>query len=163
MWIRDGLPKHLQHSRAVLYGYESKLRDSQSFQTIPDLAKGLINQLEAYGWTLPSAKPVAFLAHSLGGLVLKESLVQLAESRNRPYKNILETVQGVVFFGVPHLGMERAHFRTIVKSDPDEALVDDIARNSTLSSQAQPGFLRYFFGTLNSGASGHSRPLSLPL
>src|SRR5262245_30108345 len=114
MWIRDGLPKHLQGTRTVVYGYDTKLHDSQSFQSISDLAHELINQLQTYGWDLRSAKPVAFLAHSLGGLVLKEALIQLASSSNEAYKSLLGVVRGVVFFGVPNLGMEQAHCRTIV-------------------------------------------------
>ena len=96
MWIRDGLPKDLKGTRTVIYGYDTKLHDSQSFQSISDLAGELINQLQAYGWASRSAKPVAFLAHSLGGLVLKEALIQLANSTDEAYKSLLSIVRGIV-------------------------------------------------------------------
>jgi hypothetical protein len=130
MWIRDSLPKHLHGTRAIVYGYDTKLLDSDSFQSIPDLARELINQLQAYGWGTQIRRPLVFLAHSLGGLVLKEALVQLDKSQDETYKSLLSVVRGSVCFGVPNLGMEQGHFRTVVQNNPNEALVDDIARNS---------------------------------
>jgi hypothetical protein len=145
MWIRDELPKHLLGTRTIIYGYDTKLDDSQSFQSIFDLAHELINQLQTYGWNLLSAKPVGFLAHSLGGLVLKEALVQLANSSNKVYNNILDVVRGAVFFGVPSLGMQQEHFRTIVRNSPNEALVDDIARNSNYLRRLNEAFCKSSF------------------
>ncbi|KAK7750569.1 hypothetical protein SLS62_007545 [Diatrype stigma] len=114
----------------MLYGYSTKLQNSQSFQSIKDIAHNFIGQLLAYGWGFPSAKPIAFLAHSLGGLVLKDALVQLDKSQDQTYKTLLGLIRGVVFFGVPNLGMEQSHFHAIVRNNPNETLVDDIARNS---------------------------------
>ncbi|RYP61328.1 hypothetical protein DL771_010167 [Monosporascus sp. 5C6A] len=147
MWIRDDLPKHLQRVRAVIYGYRTKLHDSQSFQTIPDLAHEFIDQLLAYGWGCSSAKPIAFLAHSLGGLVLKEALIQLNKSQDQAYQTLIDLIQGVIFFGVPNLGMEQAHFRTIVRNNPNEALVDDIARNSNYLRRLNEAFTQGSFNT----------------
>jgi hypothetical protein len=130
MWIRDTLPKHLPGVRSIIYGYDTKLGGSQSFQLIPDLAQALINQLQTYGWNSTSAKPVVFLAHSLGGLVLREAMVKLDRSPDEGYTALLSLFAGAVFFGVPNLGMEQSHFQTIVDDNPNEALVDDIARGS---------------------------------
>ena len=144
MWIRDELSKDLRGVRAVIYGYDTKLYDSQSFQSISDLAHEFINQFQAYSWGMGSAKPkpLAFLAHSLGGLVLKETLVQLAKSSNETYKSLLGLVRGAVFFGVPNLGMEQAHFQAIVQNNPNEALIDDIARNSNYLRRLNEEFSR---------------------
>lgn len=147
MWIRDNLPKHLHCVRCIIYGYSTKLHDSQSFQSIQDLAHKLIDQLLAYGWGAPSGKPIAFLAHSLGGLVLKDALVQLNSSQDQAYKTLLGIIQGGIFFGVPNLGMEQAHFRTIVQSNPNEALVDDIARNSNYLRRLNEAFTQADFDT----------------
>ncbi|KFA52172.1 hypothetical protein S40293_00599 [Stachybotrys chartarum IBT 40293] len=140
MWIRDSLPKHIDNTRAILYGYESGLHDSQSFQTIPDLALGLIDQLQTYGWGLAFAKPIAFLAHSLGGILLKQALVKLSSMENESYNSLIGLVRGAVFFGVPNLGMEQAHFQAIVQDNPNEALVDDIGRNSNYLRQLNKEF-----------------------
>jgi hypothetical protein len=145
MWIRDGLPKHLPGTRTIIYGYDTKLLDSSSFQRVPDLAKELISQLEAYGWGTQSDRPIAFLAHSLGGLVLKEALVELSKSPDETQQALLSVVRGGVFFGVPNLGMEQAHFRTIVQNNPNQVLVDDIDRDSTYVRQLNEHFLKGSF------------------
>lgn len=140
MWIRDDLPTHLPGTRAILYGYDTKLHNSQSFQGIPDLAHDLINQLQAYGWGRSSTKPIVFLAHSLGGLVLKEALVQLAKSNDNAHKTLLDAVLGAVFFGVPNLGMEQTDLRSIVQNNPNELLVDDIGRPSNYLRRLDEAF-----------------------
>ncbi|KAK5992042.1 hypothetical protein PT974_05438 [Cladobotryum mycophilum] len=71
MWIRDELPTKLPGVRAILYGYDTTLVNSRSFQTIPDLALSFIAELKANGWTSLTAKPIMFLAHSLGGVINK--------------------------------------------------------------------------------------------
>jgi hypothetical protein len=130
MWVRDTLPKNLPGVRTVIYGYDTKLDGSQSFQNIPDLARSLVSQLQAYGWSLASAKDVVFLAHSLGGLVLREAMVLLDHSSDEASKSLLDHSRGAVFFGVPNLGMEQSHFRMVAHNNPNAELVEDIARNS---------------------------------
>lgn len=138
MWIRDKLPVALSGSRPLIYGYDTKLHDSQSFQLIPDLARALITQLETYGWASCSAKPTAFLAHSLGGILLKEALVQLASEE--AYNSLFSSIKGAVFFGVPNLGMEQQHFHTLVGSNPNQDLVDDLARGSNYLTHLHKSF-----------------------
>lgn len=147
MWIRDELPKDLPGVRAVLYGYDTKLENSKSFQNIPDLARNFISQLQAYGWSLPSAKPLVFLAHSLGGLVLREAMVQLDECLDEGHKTILHLLKGAIFFGVPNLGMEQSHFRMVSHNKPNDELVEDIARNSNYLSELNDRFSESSFHT----------------
>lgn len=130
MWLRDELPKKLTSVRSIIYSYDTRLDDSSSFQVIPDLAQALIHQLQTYGWDSPSAKPIAFLAHSLGGLLLKEALVNLKKSAYTDYQTLLGRISGAIFFGVPNLGMDQAPFRTVVHKNPNCDLVDDLARGS---------------------------------
>ncbi|KAK3321504.1 hypothetical protein B0T19DRAFT_374928 [Cercophora scortea] len=145
MWIRDELPMHLEGTRAIVYGYDTRLKDSQSFQSISDLARGLVNQLQTYGWGFPHAKPLAFLAHSLGGLVLKDALVQIAKGSTEAYRTLISIVRGGIFFGVPNLGMEQSHIRAIVQNNPNEALVEDIARNSNYICKLNEDFSQVSF------------------
>jgi hypothetical protein len=42
MWLRDQLPHDLKQIRSILYGYDTKLLMSESFQTVEDLALSLI-------------------------------------------------------------------------------------------------------------------------
>lgn len=101
---------------------------SNSFQSIRDLAVGLIEQLKAQGWTLSSCKPLLFLAHSLGGLILKEALVILANPTGPSL--LQEAISGAIFFGVPNLGMEQSALLAMVDGTPNEALVADLTPGS---------------------------------
>ncbi|KAI2472347.1 hypothetical protein F4781DRAFT_384248 [Annulohypoxylon bovei var. microspora] len=127
MWIRDELPLDLPQLRPIIYGYETTLPKSNSFQTITDLASQLINQLASNGWTAVSAKPLVFLAHSLGGLVLKRAIVALA---NSGYDDSAIRIAGAIFFGVPNFGMEQSSFLSIAEGNPNEMLVEDLSPNS---------------------------------
>lgn len=124
MWIRDALPRAFPTIRAILFGYDTQLVGSNSFQTIADLASFLAENLKASGFASPSpaAKPLIFLAHSLGGVVLKEAL-----DRER---QMMRHVVGAVFLGVPSRGMETQALMTIASGQPNEGLVRDLTTGS---------------------------------
>lgn len=129
MWIRDAIPTALPGVRTAIYGYNSKLKDSRSFQSISDIARGLILHLKSGGWNRSPSKPVVFLAHSLGGLVLKEATVQMADGMDRSVSDILSNVCGAIMFGVPSLGMDQSHLMAMVEGRPNELLVQDLSRD----------------------------------
>ncbi|KAI1466204.1 uncharacterized protein F4812DRAFT_452075 [Daldinia caldariorum] len=139
MWIRDALPQSLRNVRPILYGYDTTLVESLSFQTIFDLALGLINQLKANGWTLPTCKPLVFLAHSLGGIVLKQAFVSLANKIDRD-DPIRQAIRGAVFFGVPNLGMEQSHLMAVVEGQANVQLVEDLSVQSEYLRQLDKQF-----------------------
>ncbi|KAL7920620.1 hypothetical protein ACQKWADRAFT_298002 [Trichoderma austrokoningii] len=130
MWIRDELPRSLPGVRAVLYGYDSRLIGSNSFQSISDIAVSLIWNLKSGGWNLPSSKPIIFLAHSLGGIVLKEAIVQIAECGDKSVAGILDNLLGGIMFGVPNLGMQQSHLMAMVEGQANEMLVQDLSREN---------------------------------
>lgn len=80
MWVRDTLPAHLPNVRAIVYGYDTKLVKSRSFQTIWDIAGTLRDRLLPLAYSTATSRPLVFLAHSLGGIILKKTLVLLADS-----------------------------------------------------------------------------------
>lgn len=55
--------------------------------------------------------------------MLKRALVLLACEGNDEQKAILEAVKGLVFFGVPHRGMEISHLLAMVAKQPNEDLI----------------------------------------
>ncbi|KAI0861632.1 hypothetical protein F4860DRAFT_475705 [Xylaria cubensis] len=142
MWIRDVLPKHIYGIRAVIYGYETRLAESQSFERIKDLASRLIALLTTYGWGSRSSKPIIFLAHSLGGLVLRDALRQLSGSSAAEYKTLSRLFRGALFFGVPNLGIEQDSFQTIVQGNPNDTLIDDIRHGSNYLRRLNDYFSR---------------------
>ncbi|KAH8896423.1 hypothetical protein GQ53DRAFT_714083, partial [Thozetella sp. PMI_491] len=124
MWIRDALPGDMPKARVFLYGYDTTLIGSTSFQSITDLGLRLIEELRASVLTTPYDKPTIFLAHSLGGIVVKHAIVELA---NRSRLNILK---GNIFFGVPSLGMTTSHLLAMIDGQPTESLVRSLSTDS---------------------------------
>jgi hypothetical protein len=139
MWLRDQLPRDVRGVRTILYGYDTKLLMSESFQTIDDLALSFIHRLDSIGQSLLSAKPLVFLAHSLGGIVLKRALVEMANSGVKE-KYVLDLVRQVILFGVPNRGMKNSHLFPMVEGQPNAALVQALSLDSIYLSQLDEHF-----------------------
>ncbi|KAI9795942.1 MAG: hypothetical protein M1833_006590 [Piccolia ochrophora] len=112
LWLRDFLPSQLQevsiNARIMSYGYNSKTAFSRAITNIDNDAEDLLNRLDNRRETEEERKrPILFIAHSLGGLVVKKALI-IARERSGQYRNLLKSVQGCVFFGVPHRGSDIA-------------------------------------------------------
>lgn len=128
MWLRDALPQSLLTARVIIYGYDTNLIGSQSVQSIEDIAISLIAKLRSIGNTLPSARPTMFLAHSLGGIALKQALVHLAYEKR--HNIFLSKIKKIIFFGVPNRGMKVAHLLSMVQGRPNESLVQLLREGS---------------------------------
>ena len=141
MWLRDGLPKDVPKLRSLIYGYDTKLFKSRSFQDLDDIARSFIASLKELRRSLSRAKYLFILAHSLGGIVLKRALVLLAHDDSDEETMMLKSVKGLVFFGVPHKGMEISHFLAMAAKQPNEDL---ISRTLSPSSSLLPELSRQF-------------------
>ena len=147
MWLRDRLPKDVPKLRSLIYGYDTKLFKSRSFQDLDDIARSFIASLKELRRSLSPAKCLFILAHSLGGIVLKRALVLLAHDGNDEEKMMLKSVKGLVFFGVPHRGMEISHFLAMVAKQPNEDLISrTLSPNSTLLPELSKAFSEIAFG-----------------
>lgn len=143
MWLRDQLPGDFPNARVMIYGYDTMLLKSESFQTIDDLALSLISQLKSIGKAQTFTKPTIFFAHSLGGIILKRALCYMAES-GEAETFMLQKVRMVLFFGVPSKGMAVEYMLPMVDGQPNKQLVE------ALSTKAKESFL----SNLDLGFSG---------
>ncbi|KAL4991237.1 hypothetical protein BDW68DRAFT_152995 [Aspergillus falconensis] len=105
-WPRDLLPRDINHSRIFIYGYNSTVTDARTMSTasIKDHADTLLNlvDLERKEQRAARAPKIIWVCHSLGGLVVKQALLNAHE--NRKYTHIRTDTYGIVFFGTPHRG-----------------------------------------------------------
>lgn len=73
--------------------------------TVYDISKDLLVSLEAKRREAPS-RPLLFVCHSLGGIVVKDMLRQACLSVDSPLQHSFNSTTGIVFFGTPHLGAD---------------------------------------------------------
>ena len=147
MWLRDRLPRDVPQLRSLIYGYDTKLFKSHSFQDLDDIANSFIASLKEIRRASTSTKSLFFLAHSLGGIVLKRALILLARNSDAEEKKIFESIKGLVFFGVPHKGMEISHFLAMVAKQPNEDLINRaLSPDSTLLPEFEKEFSRISSG-----------------
>lgn len=143
MWIRDELPDGLPGVRFLLYGYDTSLSRSASVQRILDLAVSLINTMKTIGCAGRSSRPLVFLAHSLGGVILKQALVSLVEGHDE-YHAILNKVRGAIFFGVPSHGMNIPDLITIIGTQPNRVLLEELSDLTDTLQELDEIFGRHF-------------------
>ena len=47
MWLRDGLPHDLKGARVLVYGYNTNLLESQTFQRVDDIASAFSKSIRS--------------------------------------------------------------------------------------------------------------------
>ncbi|KAL0632553.1 hypothetical protein Q9L58_008574 [Maublancomyces gigas] len=126
MWLRDFIPEDLQenllNARVLTYGYDTKLAGSKSNAYIDDFAKQFLEAVTDARHKDPR-RPIIFIGHSLGGLVIKQALINADD-------DTLRSCYGIFFFGVPNKGLENTHLIPMVDGQPNSHLVNDLCGES---------------------------------
>ena len=136
VWLRDFAPVDVPKARFLTYGYDTKLADSDSTQGIAHLAQLLFHHLGAFRRnTCTSHRPLVFVCHSLGGLVLKEALVR--SERLEQNTEVASATFGLIMLGVPNLGLNHRQLEDAVKDQPNSGFVRDLV----VTSSGQPSQL----------------------
>ncbi|KAI5858071.1 hypothetical protein BZA05DRAFT_385833 [Tricharina praecox] len=136
MWLRDFLPpdmERLGHKvRILTYGYDCSLQDSDSSAGICDFAKSLLVEINGARTSKKERhRPIIFIAHSLGGLVVKQALVSALRG-DQDERTILNAVTGLFFFGVPNCGLDVTNLMTLVKDAKNARFIDELGVGSHL-------------------------------
>ena len=110
-WPRDLLPRVFPQARIITWGYGvqiEKMFASASQATIFHHAQTLLSDLAMLRGSEPDkTKPLVFIAHSLGGIIVKDAL-SLSQNDLTHLKEILPATIGVMFLGTPHHGSKAA-------------------------------------------------------
>ena len=129
---RDGLQPSSPRVNAWSLQYPSAIsRWRGHSMPIPQRARNILTELEQNDI---GGRPIIFLCHSLGGLVVKKAL-NLASAGQSSAVSVLGNVRGIVFMGTPSAGVSIA--RWIVRTRLALSLVGAGARLSSLVAEMQ--------------------------
>ncbi|KAF7946176.1 hypothetical protein EAE96_009179 [Botrytis aclada] len=130
MWLRDFLPKDIPNSRILLYGYPSTVSGGQSMEKVEDIASTFLNRLTLLRRNTSTRNhPIIFIGQSLGGLIVQESLLRAADSRDTYEREIFDFWHGLVGFGIPIAGLNNPSLIEAVKSQPNKVLIGQLCRD----------------------------------
>ncbi|KAL2683054.1 hypothetical protein Neosp_007517 [[Neocosmospora] mangrovei] len=107
-WPKTLLPSKLPRARILTYGYDAYVvakSGPASTNRLIDHAKNLLIDLTAdRESSSASSRPLIFVVHSLGGLVLKAAILHSRNNPDQHLRGIFEHTKGIVFMGTPHRG-----------------------------------------------------------
>jgi hypothetical protein len=115
MWLESILPDKIPYARIMTFGYNSAIAFSSSEAMLEDKSIELINRLTVKRSSVSngSTRPIVFVCHSLGGILVKKALILAHErSSDTQYRTILDNTKAIAFLGVPHRGANAAWWAT---------------------------------------------------
>lgn len=100
LWLRDDLPQSTPDARIFIYEYNATAVYGKDKSTFVDKSNELLEALRAE--RDDEERPILFLAHSMGGLLVKQALINAG--MNPKYRMIKDMTKGIAFFATPHHG-----------------------------------------------------------
>ncbi|KAM5544196.1 hypothetical protein V8D89_001856 [Ganoderma adspersum] len=105
MWLRDSLPERVPGARIMVYGYNANVVQDVSTGRLRTFADTFLERLRYMREGNTAAnRPLILLAHSMGGLIIKQALLIANTRADGRFDSILNSVAGVIFLGTPHRG-----------------------------------------------------------
>ncbi|CAG8885662.1 unnamed protein product [Penicillium egyptiacum] len=135
MWLRDFLSKDLPQCRTMIYGYNSKL-SSHGVDTMLDYGRELMEEIKKIRNT--KERPLIFIAHSFGGIILAHCLVRAIQTMEEDHPAITSlhrATYGMILFAIPHKGLVMDDIQQMIAGDqshPREQLLQQISSKSDL-------------------------------
>lgn len=120
-----------------MFGYNANVAFETSIAGVREQAINLLNRIASKRGEAEE-RPIVFVAHSLGGIVVKRALVEA--KLDDSYKSIREATYGIAFFGTPHqggnfvkLGEIAASITRGVLRNPSNTLMEALKKDSLFS------------------------------
>lgn len=107
-WPFDLLPHDCANVRILTYGYDSHpthfYKNATNQMTISHHGRDLLTRV-ANNRRNCMARPLIFVAHSLGGILVKDALVESNKYAQQPHMQaVSKQCRAIFFFGTPHQG-----------------------------------------------------------
>ncbi|KAK4171598.1 hypothetical protein QBC36DRAFT_391019 [Triangularia setosa] len=113
LWPQELLPDARPNTRVLSYGYNGDIYLNNSAANIRDMARSILSNLDTRRES-NSKRPIIFVAHCLGGLIIKQALC-FARAEPQFYDIGLST-KAVFFFGTPHSGADKKDWKRIAEN-----------------------------------------------
>ncbi len=124
-WLGEDLPETAVWS--LKYKAEP-FRWRGSTMSLVDRATNVLDALDSYEI---GKRPIVFITHSMGGLLVKQMLRRASDLRNLKWKAIVEQTKGIVFFSTPHSGSDVANFIKCLRILAHSVSVDELQVNAS--------------------------------
>ncbi|KAI0538315.1 hypothetical protein GGR58DRAFT_501308 [Xylaria digitata] len=110
-WLKDILPKEqgFINIRVVMVNHQTQWYANTVDASFEDHAEMILKDIESVHKS-NQHRPIIFIAHSFGGLLLKQTLL-LAKLRSSP---VAAMTRGILFLGVPHSGTRSAFIGSLL-------------------------------------------------
>ncbi|KAL8372110.1 hypothetical protein RB595_001754 [Gaeumannomyces hyphopodioides] len=112
-WPQKLLPETAPSARVMTFGYDTNIKHrfwgQISKSSVYDISRDLLVSLTSSRASgTADSRPLIFIAHSLGGIVVKELLRQSwgYTTHQRHLHSVFQATRGVIFFGTPHGGSD---------------------------------------------------------
>ncbi|KAI1098910.1 hypothetical protein F4804DRAFT_102373 [Jackrogersella minutella] len=150
-WIRDLLADELPQSRILSYAYDSRWSaDTLLTEDIFAFGKSLVSDLtELRHATNTLQRPIVFIGHSLGGIVVKTALVHSDSTRVghlERHRNVILSTSAVLFMGTPHQGSDSTAYARILANvlsvwkNTNKAVLEHLKTHSGVLQELQSRF-----------------------
>ncbi|KAK3988894.1 hypothetical protein QBC44DRAFT_397114 [Cladorrhinum sp. PSN332] len=114
LWPQHFLPRRFPGARVLTYGYNGDMYHNDSISGIRDLAKSLLSCIDIKRQDVDPRRPIIFIAHCLGGLIVKQALHTAHYERD--YNYIADRTAGIFFFGTPHVAAAKDKWDHVAKA-----------------------------------------------
>lgn len=128
-WPKELLPQRHNNIRIMTYGYDSHISHffsgAANKLNITQHGRSFLNSLAHQRWACQT-RPIILVAHSLGGLIAKEAIIESRkQEHNKFLQSVYRSVRGVIFFGTPHRGSGIAGWGLILSAIANATLLDN--------------------------------------
>ncbi|KAL9065496.1 MAG: hypothetical protein Q9161_008201 [Pseudevernia consocians] len=155
LWLRDLLPSKLPNARIWTWGYDSRTHtgshhDHLTIKKLYDHGRELVYELDGERRDDNSyQRPIIFIAHSLGGIVVKSALLhsdRVRQGHLEEERSIKLSTYGIIFMGTPHQGAQGVSVGEIlrnlakVRGNTNDSLLKHLEEHSELLQQQSSEF-----------------------
>ncbi|KAM0799509.1 hypothetical protein BDR22DRAFT_963873 [Usnea florida] len=185
LWLRDLLPLSIPNIRVWTWGYDSRTHtkshhDHLTIKKLYDHGRELVQELDGERRTDGSyQRPIIFVAHSLGGIVVKNALLhsdRVRQGHLEDERSIKLSTYGIIFMGTPHQGGQGVKIGEIllnmakVRGNTNDNLLKHLeehsellqTQNSEFTAISQDFDIKFVYETLPTPIAGGAAKVIVP-